>query len=211
MKNTKQKIIETGLTMSKKNLTIETWGNLSCIDKDGNIYITPSGMPYDTLQENDICILDTSGKQIGGKRKPSIESMLHVLIYQNRKDVHAIIHTHAIASTIFATLHKPIPVITDEMAQSIGGTVECAKYALPGTLDLAKNVVAALDNKQAVLMSNHGAVCVGKDFTECLKVASVLESCADIYQKALTIGTPIKISTENTLWMRDFALHKYGQ
>ena len=212
MNNTyKQIIIHAGIAMANKNLTIDTWGNLSVQDEEGNIYITPSGMAYNTLKEDDICVLDKTGTQIEGKRKASIEKMLHVLIYQNRKDVHAILHTHPISSTVFAVLHKPIPVITDEIAQAIGGEVACAPYALPGSLTLAQNVVSALAEKQAVLLSNHGAVCVGKDFKECFKVASVLESTAEIYQKALTIGTPIEISKENTTWMRDFALHKYGQ
>lgn len=207
----KQKIIEAGKAMSSKNLTVDTWGNLSIKDQEGNIYITPSGMPYDTLCEDDICVLDQNGNQIEGERKPSIEKMLHVLIYQKRSDVQAILHTHPIQSTVFGVLHQSIPVITDEMAQTVGGEVKCAAYALPGSQELADNVAKSLGNLQAVLMSNHGAVCVGKDMKECFKVAAVLETSAEIYQKALTIGKPVPISEDNVTWMRDFALNKYGQ
>lgn len=212
MNNTyKQKIIDAGKAMSSKNLTVDTWGNLSMKDSDGNIYITPSGMPYNTLCEEDICVLDPNGNQIEGERKPSIEKMLHVLIYQKRTDVQAILHTHPIHSTVFGVLHQPIPVITDEMAQAIGGDVKCAAYALPGSKELAENVASSLGNLQAVLMSNHGAVCVGKNMKECFKVAAVLETSAEIYQKALAIGKPVPIDEKNVEWMRDFALNKYGQ
>lgn len=210
--NYKQQVIEAGMQMASQDLTIETWGNLSLRDPtNGHIYLTPSGMPYDTLKEEDICVLDKEGNLIEGKRKPSIESMLHVRIYQNRSDVNAIMHTHPVSSTVFGVLHQSIPVVTDEMAQAIGGDVNCAEYALPGSLELAENVCNALGTTQACLLSNHGALCAGKDMKECFKVAKVLETSADIYYKALCIGKPVTISKENVDWMRDFALNKYGQ
>lgn len=210
--NYKQALIEAGKEMASKNLTVETWGNLSLKDpKTNKIYLTPSGMAYNTLKEEDICVLDADGNSIEGERKPSVEKILHVLIYKQRADVNAILHTHPLHSSVFGVLHQSIPCITDEMAQAIGGEVRCAEYALPGSIDLANNVVKALGSSQAVLMANHGAVCVGKDMKECFKVATVLETSAEIYQKALSIGTPIEIKKENVDWMRDFAVNKYGQ
>ncbi len=213
MTNTyKQTLLKAGITLKEKGLTIETWGNISIKDPlTNNIYITPSGMAYDSITEEDICVLDKDGNLIEGSRRPSIEKQLHVLIYQTRKDVNAIVHTHPIDSTIFGVLHRSIPVITDEMAQAIGNEVRCADYALPGSEQLAINAIKALDDSQAVLLSNHGAVCVGKDINECFKVATVLETSAQIYYKVLTIGTPIEIKKEDIEWMRDFALNKYGQ
>jgi L-fuculose-phosphate aldolase len=213
-KNTdyKQILLQAGIEMQKRNLTVETWGNISVRDPEtGKIYLTPSGMPYDTLKEEDVCVLDAQGNVVEGKRKPSVEKMLHVLVYQKRSDVQAILHTHPVNSTVFGVLHQNIPVVTDEMAQAIGGEVKCAEYALPGSMELAENVMHALGSVQACLMANHGALCVGKDMKECFKVATVLETAAEIYQQALTIGTPQEISKENTDWMRDFAVNHYGQ
>lgn len=208
----KQILLQAGIEMQKRDLTVETWGNISVRDPEsGKIYLTPSGMPYDTLKEEDVCVLDSDGNVVEGTRKPSVEKMLHVLVYQNRKDVQAILHTHPVDSTVFGVLHQNIPVITDEMAQAIGGEVKCAEYALPGSQELAVNVLHALGNVQACLMANHGAVCVGKDMKECFKVATVLESAAEIYQKALAVGKPQEISKEDAAWMRDFAVNHYGQ
>lgn len=210
--NFKLSILQAGKAMQKKDLTVETWGNLSLRDPDtGKIFLTPSGMPYDTLEEDDIVVLDEKGNIIEGKRKPSVEKMLHVLIYQTRSDINAIIHTHPVDSTVFGVLHQSIPVVTDEIAQAIGGSIDCAEYALPGSMELAENVRKALGNKQACLMANHGAVCVGKDFNECFKVAEVLETGARIYAKALSIGKPVVIPDDKVAWMRDFAVNKYGQ
>ena len=69
----------------------------------------------------------------------------------------------------------------------------------------------ALGNVQACLLANHGAICVGKDMKECFKVAVVLETSADIYARSLSIGKAVEITKENTAWMRDFAVNKYGQ
>lgn len=210
--NYKKQLIEAGIQMSATDLTIETWGNISLRNPETNeIYLTPSGMAYDSLNEDDICVLDNHGNILEGTRKPSVEKMLHILIYQKRKDVNAILHTHPLSSTVFSVLHQSIPVITDEMAQAIGNEVKCAEYALPGSIDLANNASNALGNSQAVLLSNHGAVCVGKDIKECFKVAKVLETSAEIYYHALSIGTPVSIQKDNVDWMRDFALNHYGQ
>lgn len=210
--NYKKAILQAGIEMQKRDLTVETWGNISLRDPEtGFIYLTPSGMAYDTLKEDDVCVLDPAGNTVEGTRKPSVEKMLHVLVYQKRSDVFAVLHTHPVNSTVFGVLHQEIPVVTDEMAQAIGGSVKCADYALPGSQALAENVVKALGNVQACLMANHGAVCVGRDMKECFKVATVLETSADIYQKALAIGRPVEINEENTAWMRDFAVNHYGQ
>ena len=210
-KNYREILLQAGIEMKRQNLTVETWGNLSVRDENNHIYITPSGMPYDQLQEDDIVVLNPDGTVFSGKRKPSVEAMMHVLIYQNRKDVNAVMHTHPVSSAVFAVLHMPVPVVTDEMAQTIGGAAEVTEYALPGSAELAENTVRTLKDRQACLLANHGAVCVGKDMKECFKVAAVLETTAEIYQKALSVGKPYEIEEENVKWMRDFALYHYGQ
>jgi L-fuculose-phosphate aldolase len=208
----REAVLSAGRQMQDRDLTVETWGNISVRDPaSGRIYLTPSGMDYSTLKPEDICVLDPEGNILEGNRKPSVEKMLHVLVYQKRKDVNAILHTHPVSSTVFAVLHEGIPVVTDEMAQAIGGPVRCAAYGLPGSEELAHSTAEALGDVQACLMANHGALCVGKDMKECFKVATVLETAADIYTKARAIGKPVEISAENTAWMRDFALHHYGQ
>ena len=208
----KQMILEAGIEMQAKNLTIETWGNISIRDPEsGLIYITPSGMPYDKLNEDDIVVLNPDGTIHEGKRTPSVESGLHTLIYQNRTEINAVLHTHPVDSSIFGMLRKPIPMVSDELAQAFGEEIKVADYALPGSKELAENAVKALGTNMACLLANHGALCVGRNMQECFKTASVLESQARIYYKALCIGTPVVLKEDDVAYMRDFALNKYGK
>ena len=208
----KQILIDAGKHMLETNLTIQTWGNISLKDPiNKRIYITPSGMDYSSITKEDICVLDLDGKIIEGNRKPSVEKMLHVNLYKQQPQTNAILHTHPMSSMVFAVLHKDIPIITDEMAQAIGNTVKCAKYALPGSIQLANNVCEAIQQNKACLLANHGAICTGKDIKECFKVATVLETSSQIYYQSLTISKPYIINQEDVAWMYDFAQNKYGQ
>lgn len=206
-------VIAAGQRMLESNLTVETWGNISVRTEEGIICITPSGMSYQEITPGDLVFLDPEGKVCEGSRIPSIETQMHVKIYQNRPDVYAILHTHPVASTVFGVLRKPIPVITDEIAQAIGGEISVADYALPGTVLLAENTVKALGEKNACLLANHGAVCVGKDLNACFKATIVLETSAEIYQKALAVNgcEPVELKEDDVKAMYDFAQNHYGQ
>ena len=208
----KKLLIESGKRMLSAGLTVETWGNLSVRDPEtGYIYMTPSGMPYDTITPSDIVVMDLDGNRIEGDRVPTFEWEMHLRIMRKRPDVFAIIHTHPIYSQIFGLLHEPIPPFIDEAAQTMNGTVETAEYAIPGTPELAENVVSALGDKKACLMANHGAVCVGKNMEEAFRVGKVLEMTAQIYYMARCIGEPKSIPDEKiTAMLAHIAAH-YGQ
>ena len=211
--NYKRSIIDAGKVLLEKNLTVDTWGNISIRDKNtGRIYLTPSAMDYNMCTEDDVVVCDMEGNILEGKRKPTIEKVLHLLIYKNRSDINAIVHTHPIYSLVFACLKETIPQIIDEAAQAIGGEVKVADYALPGTIELAENCLNALGEKSmACLLQSHGAVCTGKDLKEAFKTATVLEMTSKVYYMARTIGKPVPISDEDIKYMRDFALNKYGK
>ena len=156
--------------------------------------------------------MDPEGKLISGRRKPTIEKDLHLELYRTRPEVNAIIHTHPVASQVFAVLRRDIPPIIDEAAQVLGGTVRMAEYALPGTRELARNVSAAMTGRvRACLMANHGAVCVGESMEQAFKVCAVLEMTAEIYQKALLLGQPHVLSDALVDEMWDFANNRYGK
>ena len=122
------------------------------------------------------------------------------------------IHTHPIYSQVFAALHRSIPAVIDEAAQALGGEVETAEYALPGTQELAENTIKALGkDKMACLLANHGAVCLGEDLGKAFKTCAVLEMTAQIYHMALQIGTPHIIPADKVAFMREFVANHYGQ
>ena len=197
--------------MEDRGMTVGTWGNISVRVDDETFLITPSGMSYGSLKIDDIVMADMKGNTIDSKRKPSIEHALHRTIYRHRPDVGAVIHTHPQYSTAFAIARKDIPAVSEELIQIIGEGVKCAEYALPGTEELAANVVSALGNNNAALLANHGAVCVGGDLSDAFKVAEVLEKSAKTIIMATILGTPEVISHDECLKMQDFVKNHYGQ
>jgi L-fuculose-phosphate aldolase len=131
-----------------------------------------------------------SGLAIESKLRPSGELPTHLAVYRHRPDVGAIVHTHAPYVTTLSVLRRPLPPIIDEMIVYFGGTVEVADYAFTGTEELGARVVDALGDRAAVLLSNHGNVCVGSDLAEALHVALTMESTARVYVEALRTGGP---------------------
>lgn len=210
--NYKRFLIDACLRMVKSGLTVETWGNISVRDPEtGYVYLTPSGMPYDTIVEDDIVVMDVDGNRIEGERKPTIEHAMHLGIMKNRPDVNAIVHTHPVYSQVFALLHENIPPVIDEAAQILGGEVKVTEYALPGSPEMAANAIAAIGNDAACLLANHGAVAVGKDMEAAFKVCTILEMTSQIYYMARCIGEPKPIDDDKVAFMKDFVANHYGQ
>lgn len=208
----REELVMAGKRMLRSGLTIETWGNISLRDSEtGLIYITPSGMDYEQITPDDIVTINEQQEVIQGHRKPTVETKLHLTVYQNRKDVQAVLHTHPIYAQIFACLHEDIPPIIDEAAEILAGTVYCAPYALPASAELAENVTKTLAGGCACLMANHGALCVGGSLNEVFLIGTVLEMTAKIYYMARCIGKPVILDEEKVHFMRDFVLHTYGQ
>ncbi|AKI97042.1 class II aldolase/adducin family protein [Kosmotoga pacifica] len=205
------KVLEACRIMVERGLTVGTWGNISKRVNENAFIITPSGMDYATLKEEDMVVMDLDGKVIWGNRKPSIEFNLHAKIYQARSDVNAVIHTHPVFSTAFAIAKMDIPPVSEELVQIVGEGVKCAKYALPGTTELAENAVEALEDRNAVLLINHGTIYVGKSLEHAFKIGEVVEKAAQTIIYAKILGIPNVISHEDCLAMQEFVATKYGQ
>lgn len=212
IKKARTQVIEIGRKMLNTNLVVATWGNISCrVEGEDYIAITPSGMDYDTLQEEDIVILDMEGRVVCGNRKPSTELPMHLHIFKKREDVNAVIHTHSTYATALACAHKPIPPIVEELVQVVGGDVRVARYALPGTEELAANVLTAARDRYAVLLANHGMVGMAKSLSEAFKICRIVEKAAKITILSNIVGQPVPISYEDVQTMREYYLKHYGQ
>ncbi len=123
----------------------------------------------------------------------------------------AIVHTHSVYATAFAVAGSPIPAITEEIAQVIGGSVDHAPYAACGTAELGKLAVKWLGNKQAVLLAKHGLVGVGRDLKEALLSCIITEKTAQIAAIAQMLGGYRELGPYEIRDLRDNYLNKYGQ
>ena len=200
------------MTLFNQGLTVGTWGNISIRDTEtGLIYIKPSGMPYPDITPDDIVVLNKDYKIVDGTRKPSIEYNFHIGIYNAREDVNCVIHYHPVYSSVFGVLNEDIPGVSEDFVQLVGDKIINCDYALPGTKELAVNLVKAIGNRNAAMIPNHGTVCVGGDFKTAMKTIFVVEKTAHIYILARSIGTPHLISDEDIKAMQEFAKNFYGQ
>jgi L-fuculose-phosphate aldolase len=179
--------------MWEAGLVVASAGNVSARIPSANaIAITPTSIPYDVMTVDQIAIVGLdSGLPVEAKFRPSGELPTHLAVYRHRPDVGAIVHTHAPYVTTLSVLRRPLPPIIDEMVVYFGGTVEVADYAFTGTDDLGAHVVAALGDRAAVFLSNHGNLCVGSDLGEALHVALTMESAARVYVESLRTGDPV--------------------
>ncbi|GAV25093.1 aldolase [Carboxydothermus islandicus] len=194
-----------------EGLVVSPWGNLSLRTGDTSFLITPSGVDYKTMNLEDLVEVGLDGSIKQGKLKPSSEYQLHLEIYKARRDIRAIVHTHSPYASAFAVARKRLPAVIEDLAQIVGGDVEVAEYALPGTEMLARNAVIALGNKFAVLLANHGVVGVGRNMEEALRVVRVVEKGAKVFLLSTIIGDPVLLEPEEIQVMHDFYLNKYGQ
>ena len=175
-------------------------GNVSVrIPGENKILITPSQKEYEDTKPEDMLLLDLEGNMIEGTKNPSVEKVMHLAIYKARPDVGAIIHSHGIYSTAMSLQGQELPCIIDEFVPYIGGTVKVAEYGEAGSPELAQHAVDALENRNAVFLSNHGNICVGSHLTGALKVLRMVERVAQIYILSRVLGSNPKQLPEDVV------------
>ena len=206
----RQEIIEGGLRLVKEGLVARTWGNISIRVDDSHMLITPSGRTYEDLTPDDIVLVNYHTSKHEGNIKPSSEKELHCEIYRTRKNIHAVIHTHQMNASTVAAAHREVPPILDDMAQIIGPTVRVADYALPSTKKITKKTVKALKGRNAALMANHGAVCIGRDLEEAFVVCQVLEKACKAFIEAEFLGGAKGINKFEAHLMHQIYIRKYS-
>ena len=190
--------------LSHKHLT---WGrdagDTSLRDPEtGNIYILPKpddhlSIPtWEVIRSEHIALLDSDGNVLSTSEiEPTVELLTHLRVYQNRPDVHAIVHSHGQWSRIFAAVRKPIPpLMIDSFVYTGLSPILCSEFGAVGSDEVAMSAVEGLGlHGKAVRLANHGAVCVGKDMEEAMSVAEILEDMARLAVYASAYGEPIAL------------------
>ncbi len=203
MKNLEQRkqIIEYSLKLNSTNLSPLRSGNISLRSEENSTdgyLITPSGKKYETLKPEDIVFmnLNDDAQDNVSINKPSSEWKFHRDIYLNKRDAEAIVHAHSPHATAVSSHGKSIPPFHYMIALAGGEDIKCAEYATFGTEELSKNVIKALENRSACLMSNHGQVAFGKNLDQAFELAQEIENICHQYTIALKLGEPKILSLE---------------
>ncbi len=191
----REAVLHAARDMSESGLSAGTSGNVSA-RVSGGMLVTPSARPYDEMEPDDIVLMNLEGGALEGVGKPTTEWPMHAAIYRARPEVGAIVHTHATFCATLAVLRRDIPPFHYMVALAGGDSIRCAPYAAFGTRSLADHAVAALEERMACLLANHGMIALGPSPASALELASEVEGLAELYWRALQVGEPALLTPD---------------
>jgi L-ribulose-5-phosphate 4-epimerase len=201
-------VFNANLELVNNGLVIHTWGNVSGRDfKTGLIVIKPSGVSYDSMQPDDMVVIDTEGKVVEGNFKPSTDTPTHLLLYRSYKDLGGIVHTHSSYATSWAQAGKAIPPFGTTHADHYNGEVPCTRLLTDREIEsdyeinTGKIIIEKLGSVNpltvpSVLVNCHGPFCWGSSADEAVYNAIALEEIARMAFYTVLLGKkePIKQS-----------------
>ena len=199
----KKEVIKYAQKLNSTNLSPLRSGNVSIRVTHNNVegfLLTPSGKRYENLVPEDIVFLALKEeydnlKLFNTSLNPSSEWRFHQDIYLKKKEAKAIVHAHSSHATAVSAHGKAIPAFHYMIALAGGDDIKCAEYATFGTTELSKNIIKALENRKACLMSNHGQVAFGVNLKQAFELAEEVENICHQYIIALKIGNPKILSS----------------
>lgn len=213
MTDLRQQLIAAARGMEPARLNRGTSGNLSVRTVENGaagFLITPSGMPYATLNPEDIVFMHHDGRP-AGLREPSSEWRIHRDIYAARPEAQAILHAHSPFATSLACLRRAIPPFHYMIARFGGDTIRCAEYATFGTQALSDNALRAMHERNACLLANHGMLVFGRDLTHAEYLGTELELLCEQYWRACQLGQPFILDREEMAVILEKFGFGYGQ
>jgi L-fuculose-phosphate aldolase len=206
----KEELAEYSRKVYERGFVAATDGNLSVRNPEGGIFITPSGVSKGKVTAGDILLVDYEGNKLEGSGKVSTEVKIHLLVYKHRKEVNAVIHTHPIYATAFASTGKGFtkPVFP-EVALTLGKIPLC-DFAVPSTEEVPDSMLPYVDYVWALLLANHGAVTFGKNLEDAFLKTEKLEHTAQILWVAESLGGAKSIPQEKLKKIYDISERVYG-
>jgi L-ribulose-5-phosphate 4-epimerase len=209
----RQQVVEFGCKMHDAKLVRDGQGNISILDENsGYIVITPSAVPYLTRKAEDICVVDRNRQLIEGNFAPTSEIALHMVFYQQRPDIRAVVHCHPHYSTAIGVIGEAeMPVVLNEAAFHLGAALPVAGYGRPGTEELANITVEATGPGVGAIMAHHGLVTIGKSLKFAYEATLAAEDTAQVIILARSMsGRVIPMDPEEASALRNMYLKKTG-
>jgi len=199
MQNKREQLLKVSQQLVSSGLNRGTAGNVSIRADNATgqtgFLITPSGMATEKMTPSDMVWMDFSGNA-QGTHPPSSEWRFHLDILQNRPQVNVVIHTHSMYASTFSTFRKDMPAFHYMIALAGGDSIRCAPYALFGSQQLSDNAIAALKDRKACLLANHGMIAVGETLEKALAITREVETLCEQYLLALQVGEPCILSQQ---------------
>ena len=184
----RRELVDTCREMNASGINQGTSGNVSVRVENGFL-ITPTSLPYDRMSPDDLIRMAFDGT-FDGPRRPSSEWRFHRDILAARPDVNVVLHCHSVYATSIAVHHRTIPSFHYMVGVAGGATIRCAPYATFGTQALSDAAIAALVDRKACLLGQHGQISLGVTLAAALWLAIEVETVARMYVQALAMGEP---------------------
>jgi L-ribulose-5-phosphate 4-epimerase len=196
----------------RNNLVAWTSGNVSARAGD-LIVIKPSGISYDDLTPESMVLCDLDGNPVGEGLSPSSDTATHAYIYRNMPEVGGVVHTHSTYATAWAARGEPIPCVITAMADEFGGEIPVGPFALIGSEEIGRGVVATLQGHRspAVLMKSHGVFAIGRTAREAVKAAVMCEDVARTVHLARAFGDIAPLPADQVDALHARYKNYYGQ
>jgi len=213
LKELRQQVVEFGCKMHEAKLVRDGQGNISVLDEEsGYIVITPTAIPYKIRKPEDICVVDRNRQLIEGNFPPTSEIALHMVFYQKRQDIRAIVHSHPLYTTAIGVIgEEEMPVVLNEAAFHLGASLPVANYGRPGTETLAEITVNATGMGVGVIMAHHGLVTTGQSLNLAFDATLAAEDTAQVIILARAMsGRVIPMDVEEAGILRAMFVKKCG-
>ena len=186
--------------MVERGYLLGTVGNLSArADGTDLVVITPTSLPYDTMTEEDLVVVNLNGEIVSGKHQPSIECSMHLGVYRARPELRALVHTHSKYATTVSLIKELdiMPAIDTEQSLYLGGDINTVPFAFPGSKELAEYVKEGIGTNAGLLMANHGALGVGISMKDAVIASDIIERNSEMYLLLKAGGFDYKPMTED--------------
>ena len=199
----KKEICEVGLKLWQKGFVAANDGNISVKISENEYYCTPTGVSKASLTPDMIIKVDRDGKKLEGKLNPSSEIKMHMRVYRERPDVMAVVHAHPPVATAFTVADIDLDqYILPEAVLTIGDVPTC-DYGTPSTMEIPDSLDPYLQDHDAFLLRNHGALTVGCNLTKAFFVMEEVEFNAVICKHAMDLGAVHEISRDQLAKLMD--------
>ena len=192
----KKEICEVGHALYALGFVAANDGNISVKVSENEYYCTPTGVSKGDLTPDMIIKVDRNGNKLEGKLNPSSEIKMHMRVYQERPDVNAVVHAHPPVATAFTVAGIDLDqYILPEAVLTIGDVPTC-DYGTPSTMEIPDSLDPYLQNHDAFLLRNHGALTVGCNLTKAFFIMEEVEFNAVICKHAMDLGAVHEISND---------------
>lgn len=201
----KQQVCEANLRLVAEGLVIQTWGNVSGVDRaSGSMVIKPSGVPYDRMKpEHMVAVSLETAKVVEGDLKPSSDTPTHLILYRAFEGIGGVVHTHSLYATAWAQARREIPPLGTTHADYFHGPVPCTRLLTANEIknDYEANTGHVIVEKfrkldplhfPGVLVATHAPFAWGATVEKAVENAIVLEHLARLASETLRVSPSVK-------------------